>query len=197
MIICSNCKHANMTGAMFCAECGAQLIGRDTLITQTIATDKLKKASKPISGELTQPVEGSDAWANLHLLDTGQVLPLSSRNEFTMGRISEGQPIMPDIDLSPYQAYAARNEFTMGRISEGQPIVPDIDLSPYQAYAAGVSRLHAVIKKSGPSVIFMDLGSANGTFLNGVRLSPNTELFINHGDIISLGKMRIQVLIEK
>ena len=167
MIICSNCKHANMTGAMFCAECGAQLIGRDTLITQTIATDKLKKASKPISGELTQPVEGSDAWANLHLLDTGQVLPLSSRNEFTMGRISEGQPIMPDIDLSPYQAYAA-----------------------------GVSRLHAVIKKSGPSVIFMDLGSANGSYVNGKRLMPNTERLVNHGDVIALGKLKFQILIR-
>ena len=168
MIICSNCKHANMTGAMFCAECGAQLIGRDTLITQTIATDKLKKAAKREEEEMTQPVEGSDAWANLHLMDTGQVLPLSSRNEFTMGRISEGQPIMPDIDLSPYQAYAA-----------------------------GVSRLHAVIKRSGSSVVFMDLGSANGTFLNGSRLVPNEEQSLHHGDIISLGKMRIQVLINK
>lgn len=168
MIICSNCKHANMTGAMFCAECGAQLIGRDTLITQTIATENLGKVSKRKTGELSQPVEGADAWANLHLLDTGQVLPLSSRNEFTMGRISEGQPIMPDIDLSPFQAYAA-----------------------------GVSRLHAVIKRAGNSVIFMDLGSANGSSLNGNRLSPNAEQFLHHGDIIALGKLRIQVLIDK
>lgn len=168
MIICSNCKHGNMTGAMFCAECGAQLIGRDTLITQTITTENLGKVSKRKTGELTQPVEGADAWANLHLLDTGQVLPLSSRNEFTMGRISEGQPIMPDIDFSPYQAYAA-----------------------------GVSRLHAVIKRSGAKVLFMDLGSANGTFLNGNRLLPNTEQTLKHGDIISLGKLRIQILIEK
>lgn len=168
MIICSNCKYANLTGAMFCVECGAQLIGRDTLITQTIATENLRNASKRKTGEVGHPVEGSDAWANLQLLETGQVLPLSSRNEFTMGRISEGQPIMPDIDLSPYQAYAA-----------------------------GVSRLHAVIKRSGNSVLFMDLGSANGTFLNGVRLSPNIEQVLKHGDIIALGKMRIQVLIDK
>ena len=168
MIICSNCKHANMTGAMFCVECGAQLIGRDALTTQNIATDSLGRASKRKTGELSQPIEGVDAWANLQLLDTGQVLPLSSRNEFTLGRISEGQPIMPDIDLSPYQAYAA-----------------------------GVSRLHAVIKRSGSYVKFMDLGSANGTFLNGIRLSPNVEQSIQHGDIVSLGKMRIQILIEK
>lgn len=168
MIICSNCKHANMTGALFCAECGAQLIGRDTLTTQSIATENLKTASRRTTGEMSQPVEGENAWANLHLLDTGQVLPLSSRNEFTMGRISEGQPIMPDIDLSPYQAYAA-----------------------------GVSRLHAVIRRSGETVVFMDLGSANGTFINGNRLIPNTEQMLNHGDILALGKMRIQVLIEK
>lgn len=168
MIICSNCKHANMTGALFCAECGAQLIGRDTLTTQSIATENLKTASRRTTGEMSQPVEGENAWANLHLLDTGQVLPLSSRNEFTMGRISEGQPIMPDIDLSPYQAYAA-----------------------------GVSRLHAVIRRSGETVVFMDLGSANGTFINGNRLIPNTEQMLNHGDILALGKMRIQVLIDK
>lgn len=168
MIICSNCKHANMTGALFCAECGAQLIGRDTLTTQSIATENLKTASRRTTGEMSQPVEGENAWANLHLLDTGQVLPLSSRNEFTMGRISEGQPIMPDIDLSPYQAYAA-----------------------------GVSRLHAVIRRSGETVVFMDLGSANGTFINGNRLIPNTEQMLSHGDILALGKMRIQVLIEK
>lgn len=168
MIICSNCKHANMTGALFCAECGAQLIGRDTLTTQSIATENLKTASRRTTGEMSQPVEGENAWANLHLLDTGQVLPLSSRNEFTMGRISEGQPIMPDIDLSPYQAYAA-----------------------------GVSRLHAVIRRNGSSIVFMDLGSANGTFVNGSRLSPNTEQPLQHGDILALGKMRIQVLIDK
>lgn len=168
MIICSNCKHSNMTGAMFCAECGAQLMGRDTLTTQTIVTENLGKVSKRMTGDIGHAVEGVDAWANLHLLDTGQVLPLSSRNEFTMGRISEGQPIMPDIDLSPYQAYAA-----------------------------GVSRLHAVIKRSGPAVIFMDLGSANGTFVNGNRLTPNTEQSLHHGDVVSLGKLRMQVLIDK
>ena len=166
MIICSNCKHANVTGTMFCVECGAQLIGKDTLVTQSIGTDIPEKTG---TREVTEAVEGENAWANLHLLETGQVLPLTVRNEFTMGRISEGQPIMPDIDLSPYQAYAA-----------------------------GVSRLHAVIKRSvADAVIFMDLGSANGSFLNGNRLEANKEQSLRHGDIIALGKLRMQVLIDK
>jgi predicted component of type VI protein secretion system len=137
-------------------------------MTQTIGTDSLGLASKKLTGEIGPTVEGENAWANLHLLETGQVLPLSARNEFTMGRISEGQPIMPDIDFSPYQGYAA-----------------------------GVSRLHAVIKRIGNNVIFMDLGSANGTFINGSRLSPNAEQTLHHGDVIALGKLRMQILIEK
>ena len=84
----------------------------------------------------------------------------------------------------------------MGRVSEGQPIMPDIDLSPYQAYAAGVSRLHAIIKRDGDRLIFMDLGSANGTYVNGKRLSPNVEQLIHHGDIVALGKMKLQILVK-
>jgi hypothetical protein len=169
MMVCPNCKQNNIAGAMFCTECGAQLVGKNDLNTQHIATDNLNaNASQPASGGIKTTPYSGDAWANLHLLDTGQVLPLASRNEFTMGRVSEGQPIMPDIDLSPYQAYAA-----------------------------GVSRLHAVIKKMGAQVIFMDLGSANGTFINGKRLSSNVEHSLSHGDIVALGKLKIQILVNR
>ena len=96
-----------MAGAMFCAECGSQLVGTNELVTQNIKTDRLNTGSKRPTGGLAQSLNPSDSWASLHLLDTGQMLPLSARNEFTMGRVSEGQPIMPDIDLSPYSAYAA------------------------------------------------------------------------------------------
>jgi pSer/pThr/pTyr-binding forkhead associated (FHA) protein len=168
MIVCSNCKHANLAGAVFCAECGAQLAGKDSLSTQTI-TQNGSRDPKPAPAEETfQSFNGDESWATLHLLDTGQVLPLS-----------------------------ARNEFTIGRVSAGQPIVPDIDLSPYRAYDAGVSRLHAVIKKDGSRLLFMDLGSSNGSFVNGKRLSPNMEQALQHGDIVALGKMKMQVLIKK
>jgi hypothetical protein len=168
MIICSNCKHSNMDGALLCAECGAQLVGKDALTTQNITTQQFESVVERIPrSDMYQPFDGSDAWGSLHLLDTGQVLPLSVKNEFTIGRVSEGQPIMPDVDLSPYHAYAA-----------------------------GVSRLHAVIKRDGDRIIFVDLGSANGTYINGKRLNPNVEQVINHGDIIALGKLKLQVLVK-
>ncbi|HET7145104.1 MAG TPA: FHA domain-containing protein [Anaerolineales bacterium] len=168
MIECDSCKHSNLDGTMFCAECGSQLIGKDNLITQNISTKQFSQVGpqKPKT-DVYQPFDGSDAWGSLHLLDTGQVLPLSTRNEFTLGRISEGQPIMPDIDLSPYQAYAA-----------------------------GVSRLHGVIKRIGNNIVLVDLGSANGTYINGKRLPANGEQTLNHGDIVALGKLKMQILLK-
>lgn len=167
MIVCSKCKHGNMTGALFCVECGSQLSGKESPTTQTISTDGFKKPDNKSTGNTLRPFDGGEAWGSLHLLDTGQMFPLSSGNEFTLGRVSEGQPIMPDIDLSPYQAYSS-----------------------------GVSRLHAVIRRAGSRITLMDLGSANGTYVNGKRLSPNVEQAINHGDIVTLGKMKIQILVS-
>ena len=46
MIICSNCQHKNVAGAMYCAECGAQLDGVETLITQAITDEQIETELK-------------------------------------------------------------------------------------------------------------------------------------------------------
>ena len=157
-----------MPGTVFCAECGAQLVHSDDLVTQNISTAQVRESLANLHDQ-TQGLPQAEVatWASLHLIDTGQMLSLVDRNEFTLGRVSDGQPIMPDIDLSAHQAYAG-----------------------------GVSRLHAVLKRIGLCITIMDLGSANGTYLNGRRLSPNIEQSINHGDLISLGKFKIQILFK-
>jgi FHA domain-containing protein len=167
MIVCTNCQHTNMAGAVFCSECGASLSTADQLTTQNIKTGQIEEAVRQMPMPAAPAPATLNNWVTLHLLDTGQVLPLAERNEFTLGRISEGQPIMPDIDLSPYQAYAC-----------------------------GVSRLHAVLKREARRVFLMDLGSSNGTYVNGKRLSPNVDHTISNGDVIALGKLKIQILLK-
>lgn len=166
MIECPNCQHKNLDGTVFCSECGMQLSGLHSIVTQNIPADS--KPLPPLDRKKTAAyAKELDTWASLHLLDSGQILPLGDRLEFTLGRVSEAQPIMPDIDLTPYQAYAS-----------------------------GVSRLHAVLKRDGTRVLVMDLGSSNGTYLNGKRLKPNTEQTLNHGDLLALGKLKIQILLK-
>lgn len=54
-----------------------------------------------------------------------------------------------------------------------------------EADAAGVSRRHIVIRRRGQQFAIADLGSSNGTFVNGQRLQAEQPL--RSGDCIALG----------
>jgi predicted component of type VI protein secretion system len=138
----------------------ANLITQKIHTTETLLEVELDTSHPP-------PKVPLQSWISLHLIESGQILPL------------------PD-----------RTEFTLGRSAEGQPIVPDVDLAPYNAYVNGVSRLHAAIKRVISRIVVVDLGSSNGTYLNGTRLTPYVEMPVVHGDLVYLGKLKIQVLIN-
>jgi hypothetical protein len=165
MIICPNCKYQELTGALFCSECGMQLVKTPGQTTQQIEIELGNMKTTPISEQSLS--DSNDNWISLHLVDSGQIIPVSGRTEFTLGRVSDRQPIMPDIDLTPHNAFDH-----------------------------GVSRLHAVIRRADNQVAVMDLGSSNGTYLNGVRLIADVVNPLNQGDLLALGKLKIQIILN-
>jgi pSer/pThr/pTyr-binding forkhead associated (FHA) protein len=176
MIVCPNCHHKELPGALFCSECGARLISLDYLTTQSIKKTNTDNLNETI-------VEDSQNSISTH------------------GDIFSKQAISLDLALYLIEAkqtlqLEGRSEFTLGRVAEGQPILPDVDLSPFDAYAQGVSRLHAALKLNKNRVAIMDLGSSNGTRVNGQKIVPHVDYPINHNDQIALGKLRIQILIK-
>ena len=88
-----------------------------------------------------------------------------------------------------------QDDFTIGRMSEGQSIVPDIDLSPYNAYQEGVSRIHASLKVSEKEVSLVDLSSVNGTSINDAKIPPNVYYNLQNGDTVTLGRLKVQIII--
>jgi hypothetical protein len=150
---------------MFCENCGNQIAGLP-FDTYAIKPDPIK-STRDVSSEGVHKPGGIETWVSLHLIETGHILPLGDKSEFTLGRVSDNQAIMPDIDLTPYQAYAN-----------------------------GVSRIHAVIKRNEKRVSVMDLGSSNGTYMNNERITPNVEVLIGNNDLLLLGKLKIQILLN-
>jgi len=69
----------------------------------------------------------------------------------------------------------------------------DFDLSPYDALEKGVSRNHARITRDRELMHVTDLGSTNGTFLNGFRLVANQERILRSGDELMLGRLKVIV----
>jgi hypothetical protein len=159
MIVCPNCRHQELVGALYCSNCGAQLAynhdeAPTTTIYDTAQAGVVLGTKRPLP---PFPPTSNDSRVFIHFVDTGDILPLSDQEEITLGRISQGQPV-----------------------------VPEIDLTPFHAYEAGVSRLHAAIRVGPGKVSLIDLGSANGTRLNGRKINPHTPVVVQHGDVLTL-----------
>jgi len=56
-----------------------------------------------------------------------------------------------------------------------------------------VSRNHAVLRVEGTRIVLEDMGSANGTLVNGLRLVGSVEL--KHGDDIQFDKYKFRVVV--
>lgn len=87
-----------------------------------------------------------------------------------------------------------RKSMLLGRSDNKSHTIPDIDLHPFNAYQMGVSRQHAVIAARNSRITIRDLDSANGTFVNDVRIESGKEYRLRHGDLIRLGQLEIQLM---
>jgi len=56
-----------------------------------------------------------------------------------------------------------------------------------------VSRIHMALIAEGRNLFLEDLGSSNGTFLNGTRIQPQKRYPLSNGDTIQLGDSKIKV----
>jgi serine/threonine protein kinase len=88
-----------------------------------------------------------------------------------------------------------RGEIVIGRAYKDAR--PDIDLGPYGGSQAGVSRLHSRLVRHGDEWSVEDLGSTNGTFVNGAKVAPHQKKRVKSGDIIRCGQIELQFHIEK
>lgn len=167
-IFCPNCNLPVLEGAIFCNECGTKLIDSGGLSTAAIrTTDTVPPKDEP-TPKPAAPLPVTSSEINLHIIRTGQIIPLEGRADFTIGRISEGQSILPDIDLSPFDAYSQ-----------------------------GVSRLHATLKIRDELFYVEDLGSSNGTRVNNNKIQPLADHLVQNGDVIALGRFKVQALIRQ
>jgi len=167
MISCPSCNHKERIGTLFCSQCGAQLVFAGRK-SPTKRVSKIDlKTSRPSQSSMIPP-KYMDADLILYVISNQEFIPLSGKKKFSLGRASE-EPVFR----------------------------PDVDLTPYQAYEMGVSRLHALIEITESKVSLTDLDSVNGTQINNKHVLPKIQHSLQNGDNISMGKLKLRVIIPK
>ncbi|MBN1562969.1 MAG: FHA domain-containing protein [Anaerolineae bacterium] len=86
-----------------------------------------------------------------------------------------------------------KDEILLGRSDAHSDQLPDFDMAPFGAAEHGVSRRHAVIKRGEDTLMLVDLGSTNGTHLNGQRLIPEQPRVLRDGDEIRMGRLVLHI----
>jgi pSer/pThr/pTyr-binding forkhead associated (FHA) protein len=170
MVICPLCNKSSLEGTLFCPECG----------TQVFASPKHPDNQYPAT--LTQPEQTSQ----FTRMKTGELkylegLPFEAQ---AMLRLLETEQIFPIFD----------GENSVGRVINDQSMLPNIDLTNHGGFETGVSRYHAIITISGQEATITDLGSTNGTRVNGYNLLPHQPHPLNDGDRLQFGKLHAQIL---
>ncbi|MFZ4815286.1 MAG: FHA domain-containing protein [Phototrophicaceae bacterium] len=72
-----------------------------------------------------------------------------------------------------------------------------VDLSKYDASNNGVSRRHAILIYADGEFFVEDLGSLNGTYVNGDKLNPHEPVTINNGEELRLGQLSLYLYFLK
>jgi len=166
VIKCPSCQKRHPPNTLFCDECGAYLGAEEDKRTDPLAmgqTDWLEETESVVPHATESRSEGLRA-LKVVVRDSGRII------EFPLTR-----------------------EINIGRLDAASATFPDIDLTEDGGLEKGVSRRHARITREGGELFLEDLGSVNGTFLNGKRLTPYLPHPLQTGDEIMVGRLVLRV----
>jgi pSer/pThr/pTyr-binding forkhead associated (FHA) protein len=112
-----------------------------------------------------------------------------ARYDEPLTRQQQKQLAMPKLNfLSP--GFADQScELTNGAVSMGRSHANQIVLLDNS-----VSAYHCQFHVNGPDVIVRDLGSRNGTYVDGVRIKP--QIGVRHGQCLRFGTVEAQLQVE-
>lgn len=206
---CPHCGTENLDGALFCDECGASLAeapasqqGAGTAGQGTVdQRPSIPPPSAPTGGGTVQcPTCHHENPANARFCENcGGTLTAASvpPPEAVGAAPGAPAPAVPVATLVIADSNAelpldlSKGEALIGRADPVSRVYPDVDLTPHGGYEAGVSRRHCRIFRQGDQFFVEDLGSTNGTKVNGQPLPPNQPRALSDGDVLELGLLRL------
>ncbi|HEX9892146.1 MAG TPA: DUF3662 and FHA domain-containing protein [Actinomycetota bacterium] len=95
---------------------------------------------------------------------------------------SDGAPLPGHAILVLLEEGKAAREFAL---REGPAVIGRMEGSDIEISDPGASRRHAEVRKQGPDFVLADLGSTNGTMVNGSEVGQHT---LTDGDRITIGR---------
>lgn len=175
-IFCPACKMRNEIGAYKCIYCNTPLKTQTTHKTVMLRRFREVTGMLPDRYEdfLAAPAPATEPFMDFEIptkgivlinLENGQMITTQENGAFVLGRAANN--VKPDETL--------------------------VDLNQFGALELGISRAHAMIRRSKGSYQLIDLESSNGTWLENQRLVPKQPYLLESGNRFRIGRLNILV----
>lgn len=210
MITCPQCGTQNLPGMAYCEHCGSPLKQEEAPAAQAsdgdlanasaagaqaqALLDSLKSDDPPVAHQQTPdhatPVPVQEAQQPQEA-QPPRPLPTAASAEAAQPALS--------ITFADGATFDVTSELTnVGRSDVAQNWHPELDLIPFGGGAPdfGVSRHQALIQRDGQIFTMVDVGSTNGTFVNGKALEYNKPVPLQDGDAIAFGAFNAKLSIR-
>ncbi len=84
-----------------------------------------------------------------------------------------------------------QDDVRLGRFDSVTGLAPDVELGPLDTKHL-TSRRHArLVREGGETFVLEEIGTANGTFVNGVRITTGVKTRVKNGDVLRLGGVEL------
>ncbi len=148
----------------------------------TTASDHIKKVTSELSDEFLREQLDHTPDIEYHPVPKGVII--KGRAEWRI-RLDLTFDSHVQVGLDIY------DEVVLGRGQESQAF--DAVFRAFDIEQMGLSRRHAAFRPTDTHLYFVDLGSTNGSGINGTTIGVNTPYALNHGDLIRLGRLEFTV----
>lgn len=163
--------------------------------------EKRKAAAQASQAQTETPSDEPQANADPEFLaDVPEEDPAEPEAPMVALRDDLGQPMVLRLDISDaYEPLVVdvHDEMIIGRGDNVTNYTPDIDLTKHGGYRLGLSRRHARLERIDGVLHIIDMGSRNGTHLNGMQLAPETPQPLQNGDEIQLGNLVFRLVFQQ
>ncbi len=168
MEVCAQCGNTVRDGDKYCLYCGKSLshAGKRLSFKTAFQDDQHNVHVAMLDDDGRQYMQ--DAY--------GHDNSFSTRYEMA----KTPQFIWKGADGAQHTADVNLNEISIGRAPSCDIVLADDQM---------VSRRHAIVRRQGSNIVIIDIGSSNGTQVNGVDITESTSL--NDGDKITIGDQEI------
>lgn len=172
---CTVCPVTHVPNSVFCSECGVYLLQGRELGTKPLDMTQLKWLGESRSPRASDPSRRDTRPLTIRLCIASRA---GNGNQTRDLLVSLAKPVR------------------LGRTDPVHDIFPEVDLTQDLGREHGVSREHTRIFQQGNLVKVEDLGSTNGTLLNGRRLDPYMPETLEDGDQYQMGELLVEVSFE-